>query len=533
MSVYRPGLVTGDSRTGAELDPASNLLAAFVAGALRLESAPALDDAISVVPVDFVAAAIAALCLQEEHEGRRVALLNPSPLRRSTFYGMLRGRAYRLRETAFPRWRERVLRLPREDPENPLARFALYYRAMTPTRMRRREATVGDGPALTDRETRARLDALGIRCPAVDAQLVDTYLDAYAARGLIAAPRLEVSEARSPHEPLLLDQDELVAPWLAGLDDAEQQMIRLYDVAKKRQWDAHARLDWSLEIDPENPQQLPDDAIPIWRSPVWNRLGAAERVELRRNHQAWQLSQFLAGEQGALLCAGRLVQRAPSSAARMFCATQVVDEARHVEVFARLLSEKLGLSHPVSPPLRRLLDQVLYDRRWDVTCLGMQVLIEGLGLAVFSMIRDRSQHPLIAAAHAYVAQDEARHVAFGRVQLGELYRELSAPELAEREEFVIEASYLLRDRFAARELWAELGLPVDRCVGWIEDSGYMHRYRAELFRRVVPIVRSIGLWGPKVRDAYARMGLLEFADAEVDALMDEDDRVARQYDASA
>ncbi len=533
VTIYRPGLVTGDARTGAELDPEGNLFAAFVAGVVRLGSAPAVDKALGVVPVDFVASAIAALSLAEGSADRRFVLLNPSPVQQSTFYGMLRGRAYRLTPTAFPRWRDRVLRLPREDQDNPLARFAVYYRSITPQVMRRLEATFSDGIPVDDRRTRAALAELGIRCPPLDAQLVDTYLDAYAARGLVPAPRIEVGEERPEHAPILLDLDDLLGPWMEGLEDAQAQMIRLYDIAKKRQWDARERLDWSLEVDPENPQHLPDESIPIWGSPVWTALGQPERVEVRRHYQAWQLSQFLAGEQGALLCAGRIVQNAPDAAARMYCATQVVDEARHVEVFARLLNEKLGLSHPVSPSLQRLLDQVLYDPRGDMTCLGMQVLIEGLGLAVFSMIRDRSQHPLIAAAHAYVAQDEARHVAFGRIQLAELYGQLSAAELAEREEFVIEASYLLRDRFSARDLWAELGLPVDRCVGWIEDSGYMHHYRAELFRRIVPIVRSIGLWSPKVRDAYARMGLLEFSETEVDVLMAEDERIAQRFDAAA
>lgn len=544
VAIYRPGFVTGHSKTGIELDPASQLFAAFVSGIVRLGTAPAVDKVLGVVPVDFVAAAIAALSLGDDTAGQRFTLLNPHPIQQSAFYKMLRGRAYRIRPMAYPRWREQVLRLPREDRENSLARFALYYRTVTPQVMRRLEATLSTRIPIDDGDTRARLAALGIRCPPVDAQLLDTYLDAYVAAGLLPSPRIEVGEERPAHAPTLLELEQLAAPWRAakdraaahkhdvvdGLNDAESRMIHLYDLAKKRQWDAHERLDWSLEIDPENPQQLPDASIPIFRSPVWEKLGPRERVELRRHHQAWQLSQFLAGEQGALLCAGRIVQNAPNAAARMYCATQVVDEARHIEVFARLLHQKIGLSHTVSPSLQRLLDDVLYDRRWDLTCLGMQVLIEGLGLAVFAMIRDRSQHPLVAAAYAYVAQDEARHVAFGRIQLSQLYRELSASELREREEFVVEASYLLRDRFAARDLWEHLGLPVDRCVGWIEDSGYMHHYRAELFRRIVPIVRAIGLWSPRVQDAYARMGILDFAEVEVDALMAEDEAIAERFD---
>jgi hypothetical protein len=112
------------------------------------------------------------------------------------------------------------------------------------------------------------------------------------------------------------------------------------------------------------------------------------------------------------------------------------------------------------------------------------------------------------------------------LMLEDLYRELSDSERAEREEFVIEASYLLRDRFAARDLWEQLGLPVSRCVGWVEESGYMRHYRNELFRRIVPVVRAIGLWGPRVRDAYTRMGVIEYAALEVDKLGEEDEALA-------
>jgi hypothetical protein len=177
-----------------------------------------------------------------------------------------------------------------------------------------------------------------------------------------------------------------------------------------------------------------------------------------------------------------------------------------------------------------MIDDVLFDRRWDVTCLGMQVLIEGLGLAVFSLVRDHSTNPLIRTSHAYIVEDEARHVSFGRLMLEDLYKHLSDSERNEREEFVIEASYLLRDRFAARDLWDQLDLPAAQCVSWIEESGFMHVYRNELFRRIVPVVRSIGLWGPRVRDAYTRMGVIEYAALEIERTIAEDEAVSRQIE---
>ncbi|MES2643163.1 MAG: thioester reductase domain-containing protein [Myxococcota bacterium] len=529
VTIYRPAYVTGDARTGAELDPDAQLLFAFVKGALRLGQVPAVEKVIDAVPVDFVAEAIAALALDPASTNRAFNLKSPAPLQQGELYRRLRARGWRIESAAFPRWRERVLALPKTDPANSLARFAGYYSAVTPQLMRRLESVMAVAMPAEDAAARAALAPHGITCPSV-ASLLDPWIDRALRDGRLPEPaRAEV--LGTLHAPTLLPLDVLAQPWTAGLPDEEARLLRLYSRAKARQWDAEKRIDWSLDLDPENPEALPDQHIPIFGSPVWNRLTPSERVEVKRHYQGWQLSQFFAGEQGAMLCASRIVAQAPTSTARLYAATQVVDEARHLEIFGRLLTEKVGVSYEASTPLKRLLDDILHDRRWDVTCLGMQVLIEGLGLAAFSLVRDHTSHPLIATAHAYVCEDEARHVSFGKLLLSDLYPRLSDAERAEREEFVIEASYLLRDRFSGREAWERLGLPVEGCLRWIEDAGQMGAYRAELFRRIVPVVKSIGLWSPRVQDAYKRMGVYGFGELDVDALIADDERVAQRLGA--
>ena len=42
------------------------------------------------------------------------------------------------------------------------------------------------------------------------------------------------------------------------------------------------------------------------------------------------------GEQGALLCTAKIVETVPWIDAKYYAATQVMDEARHVEVFSRV-----------------------------------------------------------------------------------------------------------------------------------------------------------------------------------------------------
>jgi hypothetical protein len=314
-------------------------------------------------------------------------------------------------------------------------------------------------------------------------------------------------------------------------EDERDKLLALYDKGKRQQWDAAVRIDWSQDLDPENPQEVDDRLIPIYGSPIWEKLTSAERVHLRRHQQAQTLSQFMHGEQGALMAAARIVQTAPDLDAKFYAATQVMDEARHVEAYARLLNDKLGLAYPITPGLKALLETVLTDRRWDMTYLGMQILIEGLALAAFQRIRDFAKNRLAASVNAYVMQDEARHVAFGRLALRDLYPQLSDAERREREEFVVEACYHMRDRFNQKELWENLGLPVKEAIEAAMASENMRLFRKRLFSRIVPTVKDIGLWGEGVRKAFADMGALEFAEVDSDALLEHDNRVAEEFDA--
>src|SRR5713101_8000460 len=300
-------------------------------------------------------------------------------------------------------------------------------------------------------------------------------------------------------------------------EDERSKLLALYDKGKKQQWDAAERIDWSLDLDPENPMMLDDRVIPIFGTDIWTRMTEAERRQVRHHLQASQISQFMHGEQGALIATAKIVQTVPDLDSKFYAATQVMDEARHVEAYSRLLHEKFGMAYPITPGLKALLEVVLTDRRWDMTYLGMQVLIEGLALAAFQRIRDQAKNKLAASVNAYVMQDEARHVAIGRLALRDVYPQLSDAERDEREEFVVEACHHMRERFNQKELWENLGLPVKEAVEATMKSEQMAMFRKRLFSRIVPTVKDIGLWGPRVQKAFEDMGAIEYAavDAEV------------------
>jgi hypothetical protein len=315
-------------------------------------------------------------------------------------------------------------------------------------------------------------------------------------------------------------------------DKTRDRLLNLYEKGKEKQWNAQTRLDWSIEVDPTAQANAPDYYIPIFGSDIWDGLTEEEKGQVRQHIGAWMNSQFLHGEQGALICASKIVQTVPDVDSKFYAATQVMDEARHVEMYSKYIRDKIELAYPINKDLKALLNDVIADERWDMTYLGMQVIIEGLALAAFSLIRDYSQEPLAKAINTFVMQDEARHVAFGRLALRDYYPELSEAERDEREEFVVQACYLMRDRFQAQEVWEQMGFDVRRCLEFVESSEMMQEFRKMLFSRIVPTVRDIGLWGPKVQKAYVDMGVMQFQDVDPDALQAQDEAIARKLDGS-
>jgi hypothetical protein len=316
-------------------------------------------------------------------------------------------------------------------------------------------------------------------------------------------------------------------------DDGRQKLLALYQKGKDKQWDQARRIDWSLPFDVTNPLDLPPEAVPIYGSKTYEKIkdDPVEMGRLAQHLTAWQFSQFLHGEQGAMICASRITEAVPDLDAKFYAATQVMDEARHAETYARFLQDKVQLLYPINKHLKVLLEQTLTDKRWDMPYLGMQVLIEGVALAAFGLLRDMTKVALPKQILAYVMQDEARHVAFGRLALRDYYGQLSDAERSEREEFVVEGCYLLRDRFTAEEVWETLGYDVDECINHVDKSPMTQMYRSLLFTRIVPCVKDIGLWGPKVQAAYADMGVTGYAATDLSALMEKDEELAEKIDA--
>ena len=308
------------------------------------------------------------------------------------------------------------------------------------------------------------------------------------------------------------------------------QLVTLYNKAMGSQWNSVTDLDWATDVDPErlvaeqdSPMlavarvagRLPGSPLATWSEKEYSQLG----IEFFTA----SLSQFMHGEQGAMMTAAKIVETVPWIDAKYYASTQTMDEARHTEVFAKYLSTKLGEAYPMSPFLKAQIWSLLEDSRWDIAYLGMQIVIESLALAAFGDMLRRTQEPLLKKLLRYVMSDEARHVAFGVLTLSEFYADLSQAELKERQEFMVDAT--LNSRVAGDDA---------RGVGAHGDdgggSGALHRARRRrvqgqpdawlprgFFAKLVPNTRKLGLLdanGGYLRERWGEAGLLEFEFAD-------------------
>jgi hypothetical protein len=297
-----------------------------------------------------------------------------------------------------------------------------------------------------------------------------------------------------------------------GYQDARQKVRDLYEKAIRGQWIAADVLPWHCDVDLAKPMG-PDVMMPLFGSDIWNKMTKPEREACNAETSAWTLSQFLHGEQGALLASAQLVDSVGDLDSKLYGATQVVDEARHVDVYNRYLHEKIGFSYPINPHLKTLLDLVLKDSRWDMKFLGMQIMVEGLALAAFGMIRQNTNEPLLRELTAYVIGDEARHVAFGILSLRDYYNDQPDAVKEERQDFIYEAARLMRDRFLFQEVWEKLGLPVAKCTEIALHNQGQVMFRQLLFAKIVPAIKKMGLLSGKLRGRFQELGILQYEDS--------------------
>ena len=287
----------------------------------------------------------------------------------------------------------------------------------------------------------------------------------------------------------------------------DNRIKKLYELGKELNWNANIDVDWSKPFEQisEPPEWFWDDYEP------YQKLSDEKKIEFAKHRNAWSLSQYLHGEQGALLVASQLTSCAPTYNAKLYAASQTFDEARHVEAFNKYIQTRTKLMYPIGNALKSILDKILTDPRWDLKFIGMQLIIEGLALAAFQATRDLAKDPVLYDMLGLIIRDEARHVTFGVNYLEEFVETLSNDEKEERAQFAYEACLLSRERLLSTDVYEHFGWDVEDARQFQLGSEIMKHFQKLLFSRVMPNLSRIGLLTDSVKEKFDDLGILEFA----------------------
>jgi hypothetical protein len=307
---------------------------------------------------------------------------------------------------------------------------------------------------------------------------------------------------------------QLETLWDFDYEPTHHELESLYETAKKNQCNGSTAIDWSRPIGKEGP--VLNIAMAFTGTHFFEALTEEQKSEAEIRISSWRLSQFLHGEQGALLVASQLVNPVPELDGKLYASTQVVDEGRHVEVFERY-TKKLHKIYPVDPLLKSLIDEILVSQSWELKLLGMQMLIEGLAIAAFNLMHKQTGDPTLRDVLDYVLQDEGRHVNFGYFALRRTLPTMAPERRAELEDFALRAcdAMYTRDEHtgfqSAKTVWTEMGL--DGEAIWRDDianSPTIKAFNRFLFTEVlIPRLGRLGLISPRVEPRYREIGLLD------------------------
>jgi hypothetical protein len=314
-------------------------------------------------------------------------------------------------------------------------------------------------------------------------------------------------------EPNLDTAMKVVYQW--NYDPEVEELRRLYVMATEAQWVSERDLDWSRPIDHVKFGTTPlGSALPIDRTSYWKSLDEETVWELTKRASAFRLSNFLHGEQGALMVAAQLVNAVPHTDAKFYASTQTMDEARHVEVFARYI-QKLDEVRPIAPNLKSVLDTTLQTGDWIKKLVGMQIVVEGLALYSFREMRNLTQEPLLKDILTYVARDESRHHGYGVQYVERCVRCLSAAELEDLEDFAFDAAHTVVGSqnqagffTAILQIWSEVVDPVELLTCFQKEreelSIGMERGRrlGPVQGFVIPTLRRCGLLSERIAGRF-------------------------------
>jgi len=294
-------------------------------------------------------------------------------------------------------------------------------------------------------------------------------------------------------------------------------MRRLYEQAKRDQWNAATDIDWDRKLEGDG-GLLADDLVDIYGTKFWDKLSPDQRVEVNHRVTRWRLSTLVHGEHGAILVCSQIVQNVEGQDAKLFQATQVVDEARHNEVLQRYIDLRLdGQTYPLAGNVRELFDSLLGTSSWYLKTIGLQLVAETFAVSLFRMLAESSKDEVLREVCRRILADEARHMGFGMLSLPAVVAEASERERHEMEDFTVWALVRTLTGIFPQPAYEDMGfsradideikrLRRERAAGG-DETAFRKYFRRDLHTALVRNLQRIGLLTERVAPQMESLGI--------------------------
>ena len=299
--------------------------------------------------------------------------------------------------------------------------------------------------------------------------------------------------------------------WTWSYDSEIDELRRLYEKGKDGQWNAQTDLDWSLPFTPDQWNLNPEASM---LGTICQMMGKDEETQKAAafDEIGYQLSQLLHGEQAALQLCGQLTNVCTEIDQKYYAASQVIDEARHIEVFSKFLSEKVGTIYPIGGGLKTLLEILLKAEGMQKKVLGMQTLFEGMAVGIMDLMRRESRNELFSTMLHRVEQDEARHAAFGVLNMRRIVREAPVDEMEEMEDWafgILETLNADQQLEMLRLIGPKYDIDPEAVVAMTTTLPNFAELNSPIFMHtVVPNLRNLGLITGRTEELWKRVGMI-------------------------
>ena len=176
-AIYRPVRIMGHSQTGV-MGNVSDLLITLLKGCIQMGKYPTAATSVNLVPVDYVAQAIAGLSLQTTSLGKAFHLSNAQPLAWQEMWAGVNSAGYKLEELPEPEWMQELEKFANKYPDNETFTLLLLLLS-SPHKL------FTEKPLFCDRQTQEGLANTAVKFPPVDRNLIATYCKYFQKSGFL------------------------------------------------------------------------------------------------------------------------------------------------------------------------------------------------------------------------------------------------------------------------------------------------------------------------------------------------------------